>query len=206
MDFIYFCWLYIFGMCYCINMSVSKNSLPWERQKNESSQAFSAFCYYRDLHPIERSYRRVAVDLGAPESSVATWARSTDWVARTDAWDDYRDTVVRGAELRALADMREQQLEVLEIGHSLVTDQITLLAQQALDAVDNKTGERCGIIGPQELRQWIDAMIKLKALFAGEPTEIQKVNQKIENMDLSKLTVEELQQLKNIQNKAKEEV
>jgi hypothetical protein len=206
MDFIYFCWLYIFGIWYCINMSVSKNSLPWERQKNESSQGFSAFCYYRDLHPLERSYRRVAVDLEVPESSVVTWARSTDWVARTGAWDDYKDTVVRGAELRALADMREQQLEILEIGHSLVTDQITLLAQQALDAVDNKTGERYGIIGPQELRQWIDAMIKLKALFAGEPTEIQKVNQKIENMDLSKLTVEELQQLKNIQNKAKEEV
>lgn len=174
---------------------------PYERQPKESSAAYAAFVAYRDLHPIERSYSRVEAELGA---DVREWARVTDWASRASAWDDHRDTVVRASELTALAEMRSQQLDILRTGHAIVVDQIELLGQAAIDAINTETGERVNLIGPTEIRQWIDSMIKLKALFAGEPTEIQKVHSN-EELDLSKLSIDELKVLKSLQKKIKGE-
>ena len=44
----------------------------WERQKNESSKAYAAFCVYRDLGP-ERSLEKVRQNLEKPRTRKMAW-------------------------------------------------------------------------------------------------------------------------------------
>lgn len=61
----------------------SAQSFPWERQPDESAQAFQRFCLYRSTSPSDRSYRK----LGVSYQLIARWARKHSWMRRTSAYD-----------------------------------------------------------------------------------------------------------------------
>lgn len=168
--------------------------LFFERQPGESARAFSAFCAYRDLHPIERSVETVAADLNV---EVAPWAREHAWASRARSWDDYKDKKGRAAELRALGKMKEEEIELVEYMHILATDQIEKIVLKALSAKDE-------ILEHNELRLLIAETVKLKKLLSNEPTEIVE-NRAKDEFDLSRLDTEELLKLKKIKDKLKRE-
>lgn len=59
---------------------------PWDRQPGETSKAYAAFVAYRDLGG-ERSYAKVARQLGKSTTLLDRWGRQNDWQSRTAAWD-----------------------------------------------------------------------------------------------------------------------
>jgi len=60
----------------------------WERQNNESSKAYAAFCVYRDLGP-ERSLEKVRQNLDKPRTRkwLGEWSVKYNWVERAQAYD-----------------------------------------------------------------------------------------------------------------------
>jgi hypothetical protein len=68
---------------------------PWERQPGESDPAWQAFELYRNQQPGERSYRRVAQELGKSGSLTSRWASTWHWVDRTIEWDREQDRQAR---------------------------------------------------------------------------------------------------------------
>jgi len=84
---------------------------PWERQPDETPQAFAAFCVYRDLgraRSIDRAYQ-VAQEQGSgsgrARSSWWRWSRNHGWVARSRAYDAHLQEV----ELQAREDEARRQ-------------------------------------------------------------------------------------------------
>jgi hypothetical protein len=66
---------------------------PWERQPDETAQAYAAFCVYRDLgqgRSNDKAYRAAKGEptyKGRARASWWGWSRSNRWVARAQAYD-----------------------------------------------------------------------------------------------------------------------
>jgi hypothetical protein len=73
----------------------------WERQPGESREAFRAFCIYRDLEVIERTYDS-AFRIGCPNTKAKRcsgrwrlWASDWKWIERAEAYDAHKDRMAR---------------------------------------------------------------------------------------------------------------
>ena len=62
------------------------NKKLWERQEQESPQAYEAFTVYRDLG-VGRTFTTVAEKLQKSVSLIRRWKDKWDWEIRADAWD-----------------------------------------------------------------------------------------------------------------------
>ena len=61
---------------------------PFDRQPNESSQAFEAWLLYRDQPPQQgRSLRRVAQALHKSLTLIGRWSAVWEWQSRAERWD-----------------------------------------------------------------------------------------------------------------------
>ena len=67
---------------------------PWDRQPNESPQAFEAFAIYRDM-AYRRSLAAVAWKLSKSKTLLSRWSSAHGWVKRVAAWDAYNDRETR---------------------------------------------------------------------------------------------------------------
>ena len=63
---------------------------PWDRQPNESPQAFEAFATYRDM-AYQRSLAAVGWRLHKIRTLLSRWSAAHGWVKRVAAWDAYND-------------------------------------------------------------------------------------------------------------------
>ena len=80
---------------------------PWDRQPGETSKAYAAFVAYRDLGG-ERSYAKVARQLGKSTTLLDRWGRQNDWQSRTAAWDSMPGRAVQEAYEERAARIAEQ--------------------------------------------------------------------------------------------------
>ena len=76
----------------------------WERQKDESAQAFEAFVLYRDMG-TERSIRAVSQKLGKSKTLIERWSREKSWVERVRAWDNYLQKEAQKVAIKKVRDM-----------------------------------------------------------------------------------------------------
>lgn len=77
----------------------------WERQPDESTEAFEGFVIYRDR---ERSIRKAANLAGKSATLFGRWSGRHRWVSRAAAWDREQDRVRREGELKARAELGER--------------------------------------------------------------------------------------------------
>ena len=88
-----------------------RETMPWERQKGESHQAFAAFHEYCLLGG-KRSLRKTAQSLGKSETLLSTWSSKWKWVERAREYDN---EIVRQDIQQArdeIAEMRKRQIEI----------------------------------------------------------------------------------------------
>lgn len=104
-------------------MTVSGRRQPWDRQKDESPQAWEAFRQYRDLGPA-RSVAKVGEECGKNVSLLERWSSRHAWVVRASAWDAEQDRQWQaelGAARRKAAEKNITLAQTIKIvaGHSL---------------------------------------------------------------------------------------
>ena len=85
----------------------------WERQPDETEEAFEGFKFYRDQAP-PRSLRAAAKEAGKSFSLFGRWSGRHNWVARASAWDREQDRVKREADLRGRVEMSKRHAKEAE--------------------------------------------------------------------------------------------
>lgn len=96
--------------------AAEKKLQPWDRQPNESRQAYEAFLQYRDIDASTRSIREAyRKATGRTTSDGQPWREFSarwNWPARAEAWDDHLRAIEQKA-TEALRARRAAQLEKL---------------------------------------------------------------------------------------------
>lgn len=83
----------------------------WERQKNESQQAYEAFVVYRDLG-AERSITRVVQELNKSRALIGKWSSRFKWVERCRAYDNHLDEIARREAEKRYKEMTSRHIEI----------------------------------------------------------------------------------------------
>lgn len=84
-----------------------EQSKLWERQENESPQAYEAFVVYRDLG-VGRTFTAVAEKLRKSVSLIRRWKDAWNWETRADCWD-------RAIAEKAIEQAAEEYARMLEL-------------------------------------------------------------------------------------------
>lgn len=149
---------------------------PWEQQSGESSKAFSAFTFYRDMPPsarsLEAAYRafkhhKNGVPLEAhvrADGRFRQWSTDNRWVARAQAWDREQDRITRD---RAA----EQEREAVEAMRKRHIGLAMGLQNAAANALQKKL-EANGQLTESQIVRFMAEGTKLERLSRGEPDTI----------------------------------
>jgi hypothetical protein len=82
---------------------------PWERQADESPQAWEAFALYRDMGN-DRSLSKVATSLEKSPELMGRWSSGHSWVARALAYDVWKDRATQALRESSQARLLEEHL------------------------------------------------------------------------------------------------
>jgi hypothetical protein len=102
---------------------------PWERQKDESAQAFEAFSLYLGMG-VDRSLRELARKLSKSYTLVSRWSREKKWQERVRAYDNH---LVDEEAKRARKEVRDRYTRF-----GKVSDQLTMTALEIIKAANPK--------------------------------------------------------------------
>lgn len=198
---------------------------PWDRQPQETDQAWSGFVLYRDLGPAVRTLAKAAKAASKSAPLFLDWSQRWDWVARCRAYDAYLDKKKREADEAAIVDMRRRHIDfsmALQGTAALALNKIMNAEKApALDAKGRPMLDAKGrpMLSPltlkaSEVRDLAELGVKLERLNRGEPESIaeQRVVPDAQPSgpapllyDWSKLSKEELRALKALTTKARHE-
>lgn len=171
---------------------------PWDFQSGiDNSTSWAAFEYYRAL-PHPRKLRDVAQVFNVSYGAVAGWANDGLWRDRALAWDRHLSTiqkeVVEDATRETAAEMAERHGDMLRKSFDLVERELGKMHKESIDSPGAM------LLRPKELLQFQDTVVKLERLVKGQATDITK---DAEDLDLSKLSDQELEELDRLRRKAR---
>lgn len=83
----------------------------WERQPEESTQAYEAFTVYRE----ERSITKVAQRLDKSRTIIGQWSSEWKWVARCRDYDNALQSVDFEEKRAAIRDMHQRHLKLADV-------------------------------------------------------------------------------------------
>jgi len=93
----------------------------WERQPNETTKAYEAFCCYRDFG-VSRSVRGVAQKLNKSDTIIGRWSTLHNWVERATAYDDHIEALERGAVEKERIKLKRQRIKILTFYQSKLVE------------------------------------------------------------------------------------
>lgn len=166
---------------------------PWDRLDEETDEAWPPFVAYREMG-TDRTLTAVATETGYSRRQCAEFSRKYGWVQRVRAWDRRKDQAATRGELHAIERMHArhvalslqlQDLTGIELARAI------RLAEKRLETDDDSE-----TIDPRHLARTLKDAVHVERLSRGEPTE--KV---AAEFDLSKLSVEDLRELKRLRAK-----
>lgn len=154
----------------------------WERQKDESAQAFEAFVLYRDMG-AERSLEAVAQKLSKSISLIKRWSREKNWVERVRAYENAQQKVAFAEDIKNRKDMRKRHIAI-----SLQ------LQKKALKALENLKIEK---MSAKEIREFLKMA-----------TDLERLSRTLTEQEASKRSVSDsdFQQEKNPQKEQTESI
>lgn len=174
----------------------------WERQAVDTNESWPYFKAYRDLKGSRRLDRvRLAADeMGRRNPHAPTlqqlrdWCEQHQWRERVKGYDQHMDKILAEEKETALRESARDQaaahLELIQDAHELAENELKKLLQASRESSAH------GLLKPSDLFKLFEAAIKLGRLVKGESTEIAE-----ERVDLSKLSMEELKELRKLQAK-----
>lgn len=108
---------------------------PWERARDESTEAYAAFVLYRELGP-DRSLRAAARQLGKSERLLKRWSSRHRWQDRMAAWEEQKEAQADEAPRQAREDARERRIRNAE-----QLEKVGMAGLRSLMVRDGDTGE-----------------------------------------------------------------
>ena len=130
---------------------------PWERQLNESTQAFEAFARYRDMG-ASRSTSKVSRQLCKSRTLITRWSSEHDWVKRVAAWDAEKDRAARETQINDIIEMRKR--------HAATAKKMMDLADTALNNINPED------VSVNELSRLVESASKLERISRGDVGEV----------------------------------
>jgi len=128
----------------------------WERQHNESTEAFEAFVIYRDAKP-KIGAGKVGEKCGKNASLTERWCTRFFWKNRREAWEDEQDRIMREELIKGVTAMRKN--------HADIASAMLVKAVQALRRIPAEE------MTSQDIARMVDVASKLERLSRGEATE-----------------------------------
>lgn len=108
---------------------------PWERQENESAQAYEAFIAYLN-QGADRSIRAVGQTLGKSRALVERWSAAYSWVARARAYDAELQRQAYEAAVKEQKRMAARHIKLAVAMQTKAVEALNELDPKALDAKD----------------------------------------------------------------------
>lgn len=174
-------------------MPNKKTEQLWERQKGESAQAYEAFSLYLEMG-ADRSIRAVSQKLGKSRTLIDRWSRTCKWVERCRAWDNY---IQQEAQKAAATEIRNMARRHITMAQQIQSAAMQALKKQGSDMVNPKNFAAIVKLATELERKTLEA-----EKTADEKTGCtQPVTAIPHNIDLSRITDEELNTLHEIVKK-----
>lgn len=130
---------------------------PWERQLNESPQAFEAFAAYRDMG-ASRSLAKVSRVLCKSKALMERWSTDHDWVKRVAAWDAEKDRVARETQINDIVEMRKR--------HAAIAKKMMDTADSALNNINPND------VSTNEIARLVEIASKLERISRGDVGDV----------------------------------
>ena len=125
---------------------------PWERKPGESSQAYAAFCLYRDLpygaEPEKRSLTKAGQKLNKNRATLSGWSSKWEWQERCREYDNELQRVELAERKRKIKRMQEKHLSL--------SDELMEAAQKALKSLHN------GDYKPRDVLDFLKLSVELE--------------------------------------------
>lgn len=188
------------------------NGELWERMLGESAKQYEKFCAYRDMRYSmpsngselaefdickKRSIRVLAKTIGISHKPLEPLSTKFHWVERCEAYDTYM--------LERIRLKNEADIIAMKRRHAGIASRMILKATQRLLTIPEDE------ISASEIVRLVDIGVKIERLSRGESTEKQEISGEAKihhsgefsvksslDLDLSKLSDEELGQLEQL--------
>ena len=142
-------------------MAKKKKTLPWERQKGETTNAYEAFCVYRDLG-VKRSQVKTCEKLGKNSTTISDWSVKYNWVERAAAYDDDQERKEREMmEKERLNDIKKMRDRHADLAVSMLEK--AARAMQAIPDVEVKASD---------ITRMVDVASKLERISRGDVGDV----------------------------------
>lgn len=172
----------------------STELLAWERQETDTDDSWVAFVAFRDMKAPRRLLTVAVNGSRLPTAKLSEWYRAHAWKERADAYDRHMDRVVleeREALLRQTSkEISAEHMTMLHAARELVQRELDKWLQASRET------EAQGLLKVSDVNRLLENVVKLDRLIRDQSTEQVTVE-----MDLSKLTPEELKQLRTLREK-----
>ena len=142
-------------------MSKKKGPLPWERQEGETTNAYEAFCVYRDLG-TKRSHVKTGEKLGKNTTTISEWSVKFNWVERVEAYDDDQERKER----EMLEKERLNDIKKMRERHADLAVEMLEKAARALQAIPDVEGRA------SDVTRMVDVASKLERISRGDVGEV----------------------------------
>jgi len=146
---------------------------PWERQPDESKQAFSAFEHYLNMEDLKRTVREAGREMGRVYSQVSAWTARHDWVRRAKAYDMDQNRKRRVILDKAIHKMHERQANHAVLGQMAALNTLQNYVKTEENPEPPKLKERDAI-------RLFDVASRIERLARGEPDTITETKGKLE--------------------------
>lgn len=164
--------------------------LPWERQSVETDDAWRAFKAFRDARPPRRQRSVV----GFSTNTICQWYNDFNWPGRCSAYDAHMEKIAQGERESIL----RQAASEVSAEHMAMIQTARHLAQLELDKLLDASNQcETNLLRPGEVIKLSEAVVKLDRLVRGESTESVE-----HNVDLSRLSIDELRTMRELTKKA----
>lgn len=124
----------------------SKSEKSWERQPEESAQAYEAFSLYLKMG-AERSLRKVEQELNKSHALIGRWSSTWSWQKRSRDYDAELRRIEFAEAQKGIKKMQQRQIQTA-----------MLLQKKAVEALDNL---RFDALTPKDILSFISEGAKL---------------------------------------------
>ena len=135
---------------------------PWDKQPNESSARYFAFCKYRDMGVV-RSLAKVAKELAPVRTTsklrqLQKWSAADNWVNRVESWDVEQDRLFRSEMQKAIKEAAKRQ-----------ANEILFIQRKTLERLKDLNVNE---LSPEGAMKYLMDAIKLERQILGMPDKV----------------------------------